>query len=194
MPGNAFTAGVKPGGLTNSTEIRILLCYLISNTPHPLSQEELEGALLQEELVNYFELAASLADIEQQGLVEKDEDQRYHIRPAGKEIADTLQNDVPRSVRDCASRAVILAQQFARNAEYYTADIQPCGSGFQLKCGIKDLGSEVFSFTVYMPDRESAQLAREQFIKNGADIYKLMLTALTGKDDLIRFILQGIKI
>lgn len=26
MAGNAFTAGVKPGGLTTSTEIRILLC------------------------------------------------------------------------------------------------------------------------------------------------------------------------
>ena len=26
---DAFTAGVKPGGLTNSTEIRLLLCYLV---------------------------------------------------------------------------------------------------------------------------------------------------------------------
>ena len=27
----AFTAGVKMGGLTNDTEIRILLCYLIKS-------------------------------------------------------------------------------------------------------------------------------------------------------------------
>lgn len=56
MAGNAFTAGVKPGGLTTSTEIRILLCYLIQHAGTPLSQGELETALLGEELVNYFEL------------------------------------------------------------------------------------------------------------------------------------------
>ena len=54
MAGNAFTAGVKPGGLTTSTEIRILLCYLIQHAGTPLSQGELETALLGEELVNYF--------------------------------------------------------------------------------------------------------------------------------------------
>ena len=29
---DVFTAGVKPGGLTSSTEIRLLLCYLIKTT------------------------------------------------------------------------------------------------------------------------------------------------------------------
>ena len=28
---DAFTAGVRPGGLTDSTEIRLLLCYLVKN-------------------------------------------------------------------------------------------------------------------------------------------------------------------
>lgn len=32
---DAFTAGVRPGGLTSSTEIRLLLCYLVK-TPVPL--------------------------------------------------------------------------------------------------------------------------------------------------------------
>ena len=29
---DAFTAGVRPGGLTSSTEIRLLLCYLVQHT------------------------------------------------------------------------------------------------------------------------------------------------------------------
>lgn len=194
MPGNAFTGGVKPGGLTTSTEIRILLCYLVENAPSPLSKEELESALLGEELVNYFELASGLAELCDQGLLEKDEEQRFHILPPGKEVAVTLQNDVPRSVRDAASRAVILAQQFARNAAQHHAAIVPCGSGYNVRCSIADLDSEVFSFSVYMPDRESARLAREQFIENGADIYKLMLAALTGKDELIHDILKEVTI
>ena len=49
----AFTAGVKMGGLTNDTEIRILLCYLIKSVG-PVTREAMEAPLLQEELVNYF--------------------------------------------------------------------------------------------------------------------------------------------
>ena len=36
---DAFTAGVRPGGLTNSTEIRLLLCYLVKNAG-PISRQE----------------------------------------------------------------------------------------------------------------------------------------------------------
>ncbi len=192
MPGNAFTAGVKPGGLTTSTEIRILLCYLIKNAPSPLSQEELEGALLGEELVNYFELASNLGDLCDQGLVERDEAGRFHILAAGGEVADTLQNDVPRSVRDAASRAVILAQQFARKSAQHHVEITPCGAGYTLHCSIDELGGNVFSLSIYMPDKNSARLAREQFIENGAEIYKLLLAAFTGNDKLIHDISEGI--
>ena len=86
MAGNAFTAGVKPGGLTTSTEIRILLCYLIQHAGTPLSQGELETALLGEELVNYFELASNLSDLLEQGFV-REENGRYTILPAGADIA-----------------------------------------------------------------------------------------------------------
>ena len=58
----AFTAGVKPGGLTDDTQIRILLCYLIK-TAGPLTRDTLQGALLQEQLVNYFEFADALAEV-----------------------------------------------------------------------------------------------------------------------------------
>ena len=61
MSREAFTAGVKPGGLTNTTQIRILLCYLIRTVAQPLSRQELESALLEQQLVNYFGLAAGLA-------------------------------------------------------------------------------------------------------------------------------------
>ena len=43
-----------------------------------------------------------------------------------------------------------------------------------------------------MPDKNSARLAREQFIENGAEIYKLLLAAFTGNDKLIHDISEGI--
>ncbi len=52
-----FTAGVRPGGLTDSTEIRLLLCYLVKNAG-PITRPEIENALMEEQLVNYFEIGS----------------------------------------------------------------------------------------------------------------------------------------
>ena len=54
---DAFTAGVRPGGLTSSTEIRLLLCYLVKNAG-PITRQEIENALMEEALVNYFEIGS----------------------------------------------------------------------------------------------------------------------------------------
>ena len=51
---DAFTAGVRPGGLTDSTEIRLLLCYLVKNAG-PITRTEIENALM-EEPVSYTHL------------------------------------------------------------------------------------------------------------------------------------------
>ena len=168
MAGNAFTAGVKPGGLTTSTEIRILLCYLIQHAGTPLSQGELETALLGEELVNYFELASNLSDLLEQGFV-REENGRYTILPAGADIAEALADDVPRSVRDAAVRATLAAQQFARKEAQHHAQITPAasGTGYNVQCSIRDMESDVFSFSLYVPDKLTAKLARAQFIENG---------------------------
>ena len=77
---DAFTAGVRPGGLTDSTEIRLLLCYLVKNAG-PITRTEIENALMEEQLVNYFEIGSCLDDIP-----------RQLRRRAGQRIHNSLHN------------------------------------------------------------------------------------------------------
>lgn len=184
MPQDAFTAGVKPGGLTSSTEIRILLCYLMQSVPAPLSQTELQNALLGEELVNYFELADGLHGLCQSGLA-KEENGRYILLPPGREIASTLLHSVPLSVRETGVRAAVAAQQFARKEAQHKAVITHLENGYMLRCSIDDMGSEVFSFSLYLPDSASAALVKQQFIERGGEIYRLMLAGATGNKPMI---------
>ena len=109
---DAFTAGVRPGGLTNSTEIRLLLCYLVKNAG-PITRTEIENALMEEALVNYFEIGSCLDDITRQSLVTLQND-RYAITEKGRKVAQELAYDLPRSVRERAVAAVIRAQTRAR--------------------------------------------------------------------------------
>lgn len=178
MADDAFTGGIKPGGLTTVKEIRILLCYLALHAPAPLTQKQMEDALLGEELVNYFELADSLADMAENGFLQKQGDS-YTITDKGREIATSLERDLPATVREAALRGVICAQQFAKKQAEHHVEITPCENGCMVKCSIADLGSELFSASLYMPTRAAAQQVKQQFIQNGDTIYKLMLTALT---------------
>ena len=112
----AFTAGVRPGGLTDDTQIRMLLCYLVK-VAGPVKRETMQGALLQEQLVNYFEFADALAEVEKQQLVTVDEDGRYTITRRGTTVADTLAYDLPRTVRESAIRAVMQIRSWRHRVE-----------------------------------------------------------------------------
>lgn len=178
MTNNAFTAGVKPGGLTSSTEIRILLCYLLSSVSVPLLRTEIENALLGQELVNYFELADALADLCEKGHLACDASQRYSVTDTGRALARTLESDVPRSVRESAVNAVIGAQTYARKKAQHHARYEKLKNGYQVHCSIQDLGETVFSVDLYMPDELSAKAVEEKFIEQGDAIFASMLSLL----------------
>ena len=151
----AFTAGVRPGGLTNSTEIRLLLCYLVKNAG-PITRTEIENALMEEALVNYFEIGSCLDDITQQKLVTLS-DGRYSITEKGRKVAQELAYDLPRSVRERAVAAVLRSQTWARKEAEYSARITEKPDGHcSIRCTIKALDQELFCLDIGTPDRLSA--------------------------------------
>ena len=174
----AFTAGVKPGGLTDNTQIRILLCYLVK-TAGPLTRDTLQGALLQEQLVNYFEFADALADVERQQLVSLDEDERYSITDKGSTVADTLAFDLPRTVRESAIRAAMQIQSWKHKAAMNRARIEEEDGEYVVWCAIGDMGSDVFRLQLAMPDKLTAETIRNNFTAHGSEIYSKVMDMLT---------------
>lgn len=174
----AFTAGVKPGGLTDNTQIRILLCYLVK-TAGPLTRDTLQGALLQEQLVNYFEFADALADVEKQQLVVLDEEERYSITEKGSTVADTLAYDLPRTVRESAIRAVMQIQSWKHKAAMNRARIEEEDGEYVVWCAIGDMGSDVFRLQLAMPDKLTAETIKNNFTAHGSEIYSKVMDMLT---------------
>ena len=173
----AFTAGVKPGGLTDDTQIRILLCYLIK-TAGPVTRDTLQGALLQEQLVNYFEFVDALAEVEKQGLVRCDEE-HYSITGKGSSVADTLAHDLPRTVRESAIRAVMQIQSWRHKASTNRAQVEEKNGKYMVQCAIGDLGSDVFQLELAMPDKLTAEMTKNNFIAHGSEIYSKLMDMLT---------------
>lgn len=174
----AFTAGVKPGGLTDDTQIRILLCYLVK-TAGPLTRDTLQGALLQEQLVNYFEFVDALTDVERQGLVALDDEQQYTITEKGSTVADTLALDLPRTVRESAIRAVMQIQSWRHKAAMNRARIEEEEGEYTVWCAIGDMGSDVFRLQLAMPDKLTAETIKNNFTAHGSEIYSKVMDMLT---------------
>lgn len=178
---DAFTAGVRPGGLTGSTEIRLLLCYLVK-TSGPITRQELENALLEEQLVNYFEIGSCLDDIVRQGMVELRGGQ-YTITATGNKVTQELAADLPRSVRERAVAAVLRSQLWThKNAEYAAQIIEKENGHCTVHCTIKALEEELFCLDLGAPDRLSAEMIQKQFILKGNEIYSMLINKLTEED------------
>ena len=160
---DAFTAGVRPGGLTNSTEIRLLLCYLVKNAG-PITRTEIENALMEEALVNYFEIGSCLDDIARQQLVTAEGD-RYTITDKGRKVAQELAYDLAR-----------------KEAEYSARISEKADGHCSVRCQVKALDSELFCLDIGTPDRLSAEMVKKQFILKGNEIYQMLITKLTEEE------------
>ena len=179
----AFTAGVKPGGLTDNLQIRILLCYMIK-TAGPITRETLQGALLQEQLVNYFEFADALADVEKQQLVLHDaENDSYIVTDKGFTVATTLAQDLPRTVRESAIRGVLQIQSWRHKAAMNRAEVQETDDGYAVVCTIGEDGSDVFRLELAMPDKLVAEMVKNNFIAHGNVLYNKVMDILSQPGD-----------
>ena len=140
--------------------------------------------LLQEQLVNYFEFADALAEVQKQGLVTCT-DEQYSITDKGASVASTLAHDLPRTVRESAIRAVMQIQSWRHKAASNRAHVEEKNGKYVVWCNIGDLGSDVFQLQLTMPDKLTAEMTKNMFIAHGSDIYSKLMDMLTqpGTDD-----------
>lgn len=174
---NAFTAGVKPGGLNDSRQIRVLLCYLV-HSASPLARQTLEEAVLQEQLVNCFELADALTDLEESQLILEGPD-GYTLTNEGAIVAQELESEIPLTVRECALHAVLRIKRWKSKLASNHAVVKKVDGTWQVECTISDSEGEMLNLRLAMPDVASAEIVKNRFIAHGSDLYGSLLDFLT---------------
>lgn len=191
MDNKAITAGVRVGGLTDRTEIKILLCYLLAELKQPITQNQLIECVCGQELVNYFEMQSALQHLLDNGFITENEE-GFSITDEGKEIAHQLESVVSTTVKKYAyTMAVNILQYEALKKQHKIKITAIDGGGYNLHCSIEDNDFIIFSMDMSMPDEKSAQFAGEQFILKGQDMFKCMLGIMTDTPDMYKDFLKG---
>ena len=106
---DAFTGGVRPDGLKKKSDIKVLVCFLLSHTTQPLSRKDLTDIFLDHGFANYFEASDAISSlIKHENVVEHTEDGTLAITDSGKIIADTLYDALPLTIREKSLDAMFL--------------------------------------------------------------------------------------
>ncbi|MCI8351804.1 MAG: DUF4364 family protein [Oscillospiraceae bacterium] len=176
-------AGMEPGGLTNTDEIRVLLCYLLKNLKEPVTFELLNEILMENPVANYFEVVSTFRALVESGHIrvcgEKEGSELYEAAPLARRIADELQRTVPRSVRERVVASALELQARARREQENRAEIKKVGDGYTVHCRILDIGTDLLEFTLFVPDIHQAQVVRERFLTDPQTVYLGLLEHLT---------------
>lgn len=186
----AFSAGVRFGGLTDRTEIKILICYLLASAGQSLTAQQIIDTLVGQQLVNYFELQDALSHLSAQNII-TDSDGVYSITEEGIDISRQLEKALPFSVKERAYKAVIEILQYENLKRQNKTLITPLEKGgYNLNCTISDNDFTLFSFDLHMPDEKSAKFAEEKFIKYGQEIFKCVLGITTENPKMYKDFLE----
>lgn len=182
MERDAVSAGVSPiGGLFSTSEVRILICYIISAINQPVPGRMLADTLHYEGIANYFEVSesiASLCDSGQLELFNKEED-TYIITKSGKDIAETLKTALSYTVKNRAYNAAIKMVSRFKNAKETDIKITRENNSTYITCSMIDNDITFMSVKILVSDEEQALTIKENFINNPSTVYSEIINMLT---------------
>lgn len=187
MEHDAFTNGVAPGGLLNSREIRVLVCYMLNSVNEPMDRQTIVEIVFSEGIANFFETEAAIEELAQLGNLTEDENGVLELTPIGKEACETLMNRLPFTIRTRAVEAAVKLMARKRRAKDTCVEFEPLETGVAVTCSIDRSEHPMMSFTLVVADREQAELVRERFLDDPVTIYRLMVSLLSGEASVRKF-------
>jgi len=114
-----FMQNVKVGGPATIFDIKVMLCYLLNSLKKPISAENLLNIMMSEELVNYFEYESAMAELCNNGQVEKFVDDSgeefYKISSQGAALVVDLESSIAMSLKSRVVEAALKVLAFRQN-------------------------------------------------------------------------------
>ena len=177
---DAFTGGVRPDGLKNKSDIKVLVCFLLSHSTQPLSRKEMTDIFLDRGLANYFEASDAISSlIKHENVIENAEDGALVITESGKVIANTLYDALPLTIRERSLDAMSKLINRRHVSKQNKTRIEACDKGYHVTCTVNDGTMETMSVKVYVPTYNYATVVRDRFLDDPETLYRVVMAQLT---------------
>lgn len=184
MKHDAFTRGVEPGGLYNSHEIKILVCYMLNGAGEPMPRQAVLEIIAGNGMANHFETGNAIDELIRHDNIIENEDGTLVLTETGCQIADTLAGMIPYTLRERSVKAALQLSTRIRRERENSVKIEKLEKGCDVTCTINDNNQPILTFTLRVADRMQAQLVRENFLNNPVLLYRSLLAILIGDAQL----------
>ncbi len=181
MEHDAFTNGVEPGGLLNTREIRILICYMLNSVDEPMTRESVVQIIFAEGMANFFEAESAIDELIRLGNLTEDDNGFLTLTPTGKDASQTLTSRIPLTLRERSAEAAIRLLTRQRRERETRVDIVKLDAGVAVTCSVDRSDNPMMSFTLRVADEAQANLIRERFLDDPITVYRLMIGLLSGE-------------
>ena len=173
----------EPGMLTNITEIKILILYVIAYFDCPVPESALHQMLFEEPLVEFFDMTTALSEMLSSGhITESYEDSERMLSPTplGIEAVVLFQKHLPYSVREKAVRAASRClHQMKRDADIIARFDKVDENQYSIMLSYLDNGRPVVGVSLTAPSYEEATKICQRFKDNTAEICSKIIKILT---------------
>ena len=180
MNHDAFSAGVEPGGLYSSQEIKILICYMLAGVDEPLPRQSVLEIIATGGMANFFEAGAAIDELIRLHNLTEGEDGRLYLTEDGRQAASTLSGMIPFTLRERSVQAALKLLTRMRREKENRVTVKKLEHGRLVTCEIQDAGQPLLSFSLRVADDLQAGLIREWFLEDPTLIYSSLIALLTG--------------
>ena len=181
MEFDAFDAGIELGGLRSKDDIKLLVCYIVKSVDS-LTKSVLNETMQENGLANYFEVNSALSELVKYGNITidySDEDELLHITESGRQAADTLETNLPKTVREKAINSAIRLMTLAKRQQENKIDVEKTDRGYNVTFTLQDGADELMKLTVYASDSMQVEIIKQNFLNDPVKLYSSILSVLT---------------
>ncbi len=183
MSSRRIDDGFVPGMLTNITDVKIIICYLLKTIGEPMDKEKIVEMVFANDIASYFDVRSAVMELVEGGNISEDEEGYVSITPTGFEIAEELESALPLTTRSKIIREGVKINNLAKRAKGNKANVEITPKGIFVKCELLDGEDEIMTFKMLVADEMQAELVKKQFMNNPAEVYKEFVSALLNQKD-----------
>ncbi len=180
---DAFPVDDTIGGIRSTEKIKIIICYILVNTSAELSRDSIQSALYDNSIANYFEISQAIDDLLKVGAI-KESDGVLSASEKGRQIANDLKDEISLYIKNKAVKATALTSVLEKRTKENDVTITKVDTkkyklDITMYSGLNNKSNELVHLSVFVTDEMQAQVMKQTFLNNPANLYEKIIGALT---------------
>ena len=171
--------------LTEKSDIKIFILYLLTQLERPLDYITLHDICVQDEFVNQFDFVEEFYELlDMKALemkAEENGEERVHLTRKGRETAETMKDRILPEILDHAVRSALQLISFKSRGLAARSSIEDIGGGkYMLTCKIGGADGDHMETKLVLESLRQAERMRINFDERSEFIYRGIMALLSG--------------